>query len=103
MLAHTSAVLCTAALALSAVAAERPTRVEIRQDALAACQAQLDGKLPSPTPSGFVWSGAVRTYYVAAEEIEWDYAPSGWDNWLGVSANVYPARSRPNSPSIGSP
>jgi hypothetical protein len=45
---------------------------------------QLDGKLPSSTPSDFHFSGNVRRYYIAAEEFEWDYAPTGWDNWLGV-------------------
>ncbi|KAF1835259.1 hypothetical protein BDW02DRAFT_578976 [Decorospora gaudefroyi] len=48
------------------------------------CNAQLDGKVPSSTPSHFCFSGNVRRYYVAAEEVEWDYAPTGWDNWLGV-------------------
>jgi hypothetical protein len=51
------------------------------------CYAQLDGKLPSFTPSNFHFSGNVRRYYIAAEEVEWDYAPTGWDNWLGVRYN----------------
>jgi hypothetical protein len=38
-------------------------------------------------PSNFDFSGNVRTYYVAAEEVLWDYAPTGWDNWLGVPFN----------------
>jgi hypothetical protein len=49
-----------------------------------ACTATLDGELPAFTPSNFKFSGDVRRYYIAAEEIEWDYAPTGWDNWLGV-------------------
>jgi hypothetical protein len=49
-----------------------------------ACTATLDGKLPAFTPSNFEFSGHVRRYYIAAEEVEWDYAPTGWDNWLGV-------------------
>jgi hypothetical protein len=48
------------------------------------CTATLDGELPAFTPSNFHFSGAVRRYYIAAEETEWDYAPTGWDNWLGV-------------------
>lgn len=48
------------------------------------CTATLDGQLPSFTPSNFHYSGNVRRYYIAAEEVEWDYAPTGWDNWLGV-------------------
>lgn len=44
----------------------------------------MDGKLPSVLPLGFNYSGNVRRYYVAAEEVEWNYAPTGWDNWLGV-------------------
>jgi hypothetical protein len=50
---------------------------------LASCAASLNGTVPSSP--GFNFSGTVRRYHVAAEEIEWDYAPSGWDNWLGVS------------------
>jgi hypothetical protein len=49
---------------------------------LASCAASLNGSLP--TTSGFTFNGTVRRYYVAAEEVEWDYAPTGWDNWLGV-------------------
>ncbi|KZM24232.1 uncharacterized protein EKO05_0005797 [Ascochyta rabiei] len=55
---------------------------------LQVCSAQLDGKLPSSTPSNFHFSGNVRRYYIAAEEVEWDYAPTGWDNWLGVPFNL---------------
>ena len=44
----------------------------------------MNGALPTTTPPGFVFSGNVRQFYVAAEEIEWNYAPTGWDNWLGV-------------------
>jgi hypothetical protein len=47
------------------------------------CLSALNGKLPSQTPSDFYFSGNVRTYYVAAEEVEWNYIPTGWDNWLG--------------------
>jgi hypothetical protein len=50
----------------------------------AACTATLDGELPTFTPSNFEFSGVVRRYYITAEESEWDYAPTGWDNWLGV-------------------
>lgn len=82
---RTTAAAAAALLLLTPVSATtQPSRVEIRQDALAACAAQLDGQPAQPTPSGFQWSGAVRTYYVSAEEVQWDYAPSGWDNWLGV-------------------
>ncbi|RMZ12644.1 hypothetical protein D0864_00647 [Hortaea werneckii] len=57
---------------------------------LQACANRLDGQLPSPTPLGYKFSGNVRRYYVAAEEEEWDYAPTGWDNWLGVPFNISP-------------
>ncbi|KAI7720420.1 Cupredoxin [Hortaea werneckii] len=50
----------------------------------------MNGILPSPTPSGYVFSGNVRKYYVAAEEVEWNYAPTGWDNWLGVPLSASP-------------
>ena len=48
------------------------------------CTTTLDGKLPAETPSGFRYSGTTRKSYIAAEEVDWDYAPSGWDNWLGL-------------------
>lgn len=54
------------------------------------CTATLDGQLPNQTPINFHPSGNVRKYYVAAEEIDWDYAPSGYDNWLGVPLAVSP-------------
>lgn len=55
-----------------------------------ACMASMDGKLPSITPTNFHFSGNVRRYYVAAKEIVWDYAPSGWDNTMGVPIDVSP-------------
>ena len=57
---------------------------------LASCAASMNNALPSPTPSDFHFSGTIRRYYVAAEEITWDYAPTGWDNWMGVPFNVSP-------------
>ncbi|THW38826.1 Cupredoxin [Aureobasidium pullulans] len=56
------------------------------------CKALIDYQLPSKNsiPSNFNFSGNVRTYYVAAEEVAWDYAPSGWDNWLGVPVQNSP-------------
>ncbi|KAI6842417.1 Cupredoxin [Hortaea werneckii] len=57
---------------------------------LQSCANRLDGQLPSPTPLGYKFSGNVRRYYVAAEEEEWDYAPTGWDNWLGVPFDISP-------------
>ena len=52
-----------------------------------ACAASMNGQLPTATPSDFHFSGNVRRYYVAAEEVEWNYAPTGWDNWMGVPIN----------------
>ena len=49
---------------------------------VSACQAKMNGILPTATPSGFVFSGKVRKYYVTSEQITWNYAPTGWDNWL---------------------
>lgn len=54
------------------------------------CTATLNGKLPNQTPINFHPSGNVRQYYIAAEDITWDYAPTGWDNWLGVPLEVSP-------------
>jgi hypothetical protein len=60
------------------------------QSALRTCAAAMNGQLPNPVPSNFHFSGNVRRYYVAAEEVEWDYAPTGWDNWLGVRVTMKP-------------
>lgn len=54
------------------------------------CASSMNGALPRPTPSDFHFSGNVRRYYIAAEEHTWDYAPTGWDNWMGVPFNVSP-------------
>lgn len=44
------------------------------------CTALLNGVLPSTNsiPTNFNYSGNVRTYYVRAEQVTWNYAPSGW-------------------------
>jgi len=46
-----------------------PTSTSTASGTLASCQAAMDGVLPAPTPSGFFYSGNVRKYYVAAEEM----------------------------------
>ncbi|KAK3076949.1 hypothetical protein LTS18_011579 [Coniosporium uncinatum] len=43
-----------------------------------------DRALPEQVPFNFNFSGTVRTYYMTSEVLDWDYAPTGWDNWLGV-------------------
>lgn len=68
---------------------------------LAACAASMDDQLPSPTPSDFHFSGHIRRYYVAAEEVEWDYAPTQWDNWLGVPLEVSPRAQRAGADRFG--
>jgi len=50
------------------------------QNASAASHTQ-DGDF-CPKPEGE--SCTVRTYYIQAEEVDWDYAPSGRDAWAGV-------------------
>ena len=62
------------------------------------CQALMDSQLPSKNsiPSNYNFSGTVRTYYVAAEEAAWNYAPDGWDNWLGV-----PVQNSPHAAAAG--
>jgi len=54
------------------------------------CVANLDGKLPSTLPTDFTYSGKVRKFYITAEQVTWDYVPSGWDNWLGVPISASP-------------
>jgi manganese oxidase len=48
------------------------------------CAASMDGSLPGELPADFEFSGNIRRYYVAAEQVLWDYVPSGWDNYEGV-------------------
>ncbi|KIW87323.1 uncharacterized protein Z519_11959 [Cladophialophora bantiana CBS 173.52] len=64
--------------------------------ALSTCTASMNGVLPSPISSDFHFSGQIRRYYIAAEEVSWNYVPSGWDNWLGV-----PIQDSPRANSTG--
>lgn len=82
-----TALLSFSLLSWSAVAAPAPSSTSgtVPSAVLQSCAAQMNGALPSTTPNGFQFSGNVRRYYVAAEEVDWNYAPTGWDNWLGVS------------------
>ena len=57
---------------------------------LESCAQGLNGQLPNQTPIDFHFSGNVRQYYIAAEEVIWDYAPMGWDNWLGLPIDLSP-------------
>jgi hypothetical protein len=51
---------------------------------LSTCAASMDDSLPGELPSDFEFSGNIRRYYIAAEQVLWDYVPSGWDNYEGV-------------------
>ena len=82
-MASTLAAFFVLALA-TAAAPSGPSRTVEKRDSLQSCAASMNGQLPNPTPLGYVFSGNVRRYYVAAEEVYWNYAPTGWDNWLGV-------------------
>lgn len=80
---------------LAAVSAGKPdSKPHGPGKSMNACAASMNGQLPSNLPSDFHFSGNVRKYYVAAEEVEWDYAPTGWDNWLGVPIDVSPRASQ---------
>ncbi len=39
---------------------------------------------------GATSSGKVRTYYIAADEVEWNYAPSGMNKMMGMKFSGYP-------------
>lgn len=56
----------------------------------AACSVSMNNELPSPTPITFNFSGNVRRYYIAAEQVSWNYAPTGWDNYMGLPIDVSP-------------
>jgi manganese oxidase len=73
---------------LLVLADARTTPTVRNTPSLASCAVSMDNALPSPTPSDFHFSGTIRRYYIAAEEVTWDYAPTGWDNWLGVPFNA---------------
>jgi manganese oxidase len=51
---------------------------------LSTCTAAMDDTLPTFQPTDFEFSGNIRRYYIAAEQVLWDYVPSGWDNFEGV-------------------
>lgn len=77
-------------LIFAACALAAPASVPNTTSSAAACAASMNGQLPEPLPVDFHFSGNIRRYYIAAEQIEWDYAPTGWDNWLGVPLHVSP-------------
>jgi hypothetical protein len=41
--------------------------------------------LASPACFGQAQTAKVRTYYVAADEVDWDYAPGGVNKMMGIS------------------
>ena len=51
---------------------------------LSSCVGSMDDSLPQFQPSDFDFSGNIRRYYIAAEQVLWDYVPSGWDSYEGV-------------------
>ncbi len=54
---------------------------------LSACYAS--GALGSPSSSGTVpYVGQIRQYYIAAEQVEWNYTPSGMDEISGTAFGV---------------
>jgi hypothetical protein len=75
--------LVAAVVALSASATPL-TQQNAGRDTLQTCASAMDDKLPNFTPPSFTFSGNVRKYYIAAEEVDWNYAPAGFDNWMGV-------------------
>jgi len=44
----------------------------------------MNDTLPAILPTDFSFSGNIRRYYITAEQVSWNYAPTGYDNWLGV-------------------
>ncbi|KAG2005071.1 hypothetical protein GB937_009028 [Aspergillus fischeri] len=75
-------------LAVAAGTLAAPSMVNTRQSLVTEeCLARLNGQLPYYVPPNFHFSGTVRRYYVAVDVETWDYAPTGWDNWLGVPFN----------------
>jgi FtsP/CotA-like multicopper oxidase with cupredoxin domain len=48
--------------------------------------AQTPAPAPSPSPAP---AGVVRTYFIAADEIDWDYMPTGLDGMMGMAPTQY--------------
>lgn len=71
-------ILLSFILAGAAIVLAAPSTVDApRRDSWEECEARMNGELPYYVPTGFNFSGNVRRYYVAAELVTWDYAPSG--------------------------
>lgn len=66
-----------AALAFAGASASANSPSTPTNDSMATCIANMDGVPPAYLPPGFHSSGITRKYYIAAEEEEWDYAPTG--------------------------
>ncbi|KAK6430159.1 hypothetical protein LTR95_013688 [Oleoguttula sp. CCFEE 5521] len=77
-------------LAVGVLAQSSPVVPNPSPTVLQQCAASMNGQPPSQTPTDWKWNGVVRRYYVAAEQVEWDYAPTGWDNWLGIPMELSP-------------
>ncbi|KAL2222223.1 putative multicopper oxidase [Thermoascus aurantiacus ATCC 26904] len=61
----------------------------------------MNGALTGSEPIDFHFTGVVRRHYISAEEITWDYAPTGFDNWLGVPFNLSPRAQAANYTEFG--
>jgi len=62
------------------------TKQILRRAALGAIcvAATVASVLPAPLNAAPAPAGRTRTYYVAADEVQWDYAPSGRDEAMGM-------------------
>ncbi|KAH9827085.1 Multicopper oxidase [Teratosphaeria destructans] len=88
---HPSTVQASSSLSAATTVSSSPSQpTGSSSAALQSCAARLNGQVPSPTPPDFDFSGNVRRYFIAAEEEEWDYVLTGWDNWLGVPIELSP-------------
>lgn len=68
-------------LAVAAGTLAAPSTANAHQPlVLEECLASLNGQLPYYVPANFHFSGTVRRYYVAAEVVTWDYAPTGMES-----------------------
>jgi FtsP/CotA-like multicopper oxidase with cupredoxin domain len=59
--------------------------------------------LPASAQTGGAPAGHVRTYYIAADEVDWNYLPSGKDQMMGMAPMGYAkAYTQPGPGLIGS-
>ncbi len=72
----------------------------MRTIAATSCALLALGAAPNPTVVAAAPTGHVRTYYIAAEEIDWNYLPTGKDQMMGMAPTGYAKAYTMNAPGL---